>query len=303
MYQRILKDLPAQMVPFFSEGKVADYIPALSNVPKERFGIATAQVDQSCYSAGDSDESFSLQSITKVFALTLAVQSMGDRIWEKIGRRLSAKAFNSIMPIEEADGLPRNPFTNEGAIAMTDLLLTLDNRYLKKLVKFARQFSGNGTVDYDMNVAISEKQNGHRNAAIAYFLKSYQILQNPVEQVLENYFIQCSLAMSCVELSRSLAFLANHGKDPFQKIQVLTPSQTRRLNALLLMFGTYDAAGEFVFRIGLPGKTGVGGGIIAVVPGKMTIAVWSPGLDRYGTSVVGLHALERLTEKSDLSIL
>jgi len=303
MYQPILKSLPAKMIPFFSEGKVADYIPALNSVPKDKFGISATQVDRACCQAGDANEPFSVQSISKVFSLTLAIQILGDRIWEKVGKRLSARAFNSIMPIEEADGLPRNPFTNEGAIAITDLLITHDKHFLDRLINFARQASGNEIIEYDSTVATSERQSGHRNAAIAHFLKSYNILKNPVDQVLENYFVQCSLSMSCTDLSRSLVFLANQGRDPFQDKQILTPGQTRRLNALLLMFGTYDAAGEFVFRIGLPGKTGVGGGILAVVPKRMTIAVWSPALDRYGTSVAGLNALEILTENTDLGIL
>ena len=303
MYQTILKSLPEKIAPFLSQGDVADYIPALGSVPRNKFGIAATQTDQGCFKAGDANESFSLQSISKVFALTLAVQILGDKIWERVGKRLSARAFNSIMPIEEAGGLPRNPFTNEGAIAMTDLLITHDRKYLDNLITFVRKVTGNQAIDYDMTVAGSEKQNGHRNAAIAHFLKSYGILNSPVDQVLEHYFIQCSLAMSCTDLSRSLVFLANQGRDPFQDRQILTPNQTRRLNALLLMFGTYDAAGEFVFKIGLPGKSGVGGGILAVIPQKMTISVWSPALDHYGTSVAGLKALEMLTENTGLSIL
>jgi glutaminase len=302
MYQAIIKEIPEQVRPLFNQGKVADYIPALGQVSPMKFAMAAKAVSGETYYAGDVDEKFSLQSISKAFAMILAIRMLGDDLWQKVGRSLSARAFNSISQIEEYGGRPRNPFTNGGAIAIVDLLLTHDVHYLESLLILVRKLTGNREIDYDRSVAKSEKEFGHRNAAIAYFLKSYGILKNQVEDVLDAYFVQCSLAMSCNDLSRSLLFLANRGVDPKNETVVLTPQQNRHLNALLMMFGTYDGAGDFVFRIGLPGKSGVGGGIAVIVPGKMVIAVWSPALDEFGTSVAGLKALEIFIEKGDLGI-
>lgn len=301
--QSLFDSIPEKVKPYCSEGKTADYIPALGRISPEKFAIVATQIDDTTYQAGDFNEPFSLQSISKVFALTLAIQIFSDQIWEKVGRRLSARPFNSVIPIEEFGGLPRNPFTNEGAIAITDLLLTRDKEYTKSLLSLVHKVTGNPDISFDNSVALSEKESGHRNIGIAHFLKSYGIIKNPVEMVLETYFLQCSLAMSCKDLSQAFVYLANRGVDRVSNISVLSPKQTRHLNAFLLMFGTYDAAGDFVFKIGLPGKSGVGGGIVAIVPGRMSIAVWSPGLDEHGTSVAGMKALELLTEEKELNIL
>lgn len=303
MYQAIIDEIPEMVRPLSARGKVADYIPALGRVSPDRFAMAAATVDGGVFHTGDAGEPFSLQSISKVFTLAMILQRMGDDMWRHVGRRLSARAFNSLMPIEEAGGSPRNPFTNEGALAIADLLLTEDPLYTESLLGFVAELAGAGSVSYDSSVAASEKACGHRNAAIAHFLKSYGILKNPVDDILDAYFTQCSLAMSCSDLSRALLFMANRGRRPETGTVVLPPRQNSRLNALLMMFGTYDAAGDFVFRIGLPGKSGVGGGIAAVVPGKMTIVVWSPALDSFGTSVAGLEALEIFVEKAGLQIL
>lgn len=303
MNQKIYDQLPDRIKPFIGQGKVADYIPALAAIPADKFGIASTTVDGMEYHCGDASENFSVQSISKVFALIIALQILGDSIWDTIGRRLATKAFNAITPLEEASGTPRNPFTNGGAIALVDKLLYQRIDYTSELLKLVHHLSGNSNINFDHNVALSEKNTGHRNIAIAQILKSYGVLQNPVEEVLDAYYTQCSLAMSCADLSRSFLFLANSGHNPLDNRTYVTPVQSRRINALLLMFGTYDAAGDFVFRIGLPGKSGVGGGIVAVVPGSSTIAVWSPSLDDSGTSVVGLKALEFLTETLEISIL
>lgn len=303
MYKALLDTLPETMQPYTRQGKVATYIPALGLVPQEKFGIAVTEVNQYCCQAGDACEHFSLQSISKVYALTLALKLIGDDIWGCVQRRLTTKSFNAISPLEDSGGTPRNPFTNAGALAVVDLLLCLESDYIANLRDFARHLSGNQSVEYDLEVANSEKATGHRNAAIAHFLKSCGVIKSDVNDVLEAYFLQCSLSMSCRDLSRALLFLANRGYDPFTDTQILTPLQCRRMNALLLMFGTYNAAGDFVFRIGLPGKSGVGGGLSVIVPGRMSIAVWSPGLDEFGTSVAGLKALELLVESAGLTIL
>ena len=303
MYQTLINEIIGIIKPYFGNGTVANYIPALSEVSPIKFGISVESIDAITNFAGDADEPFSIQSISKVFSLTLAIQMLGDDMWRHVGRRLSSRAFNSIMSLEESNGQPRNPFTNAGAIAIVDLLLSHDRKYLDTLLEFVRNLAANNDIVYDMRVAMSEKKTGYRNAAIANFLKSYGVIKNSVNDVLDAYFVQCSLAMSCRDLSHSLLFLANSGEHPHDRSFVISPRQNSHLNALMMMFGTYDAAGDFAFRIGLPGKSGVGGGITVTVPNKMAIAVWSPELDEFGTSVVGLKALELFIEKADLCIL
>ncbi|MEH0021472.1 MAG: glutaminase [Desulfobacter sp.] len=303
MDQAFFDALPAKMKSYIHQGKVADYIPALGLVPPEKFGMAVSSVNGECHQAGDAAEAFSLQSISKIFAVVMAIRTLGDEFWSHIRLKLTSSAFNAISPIEASEGMPRNPFTNGGAIAITDLLLSSNERYLDDLRTLSRQVTGNPDIDFDPAVAASELKTAHRNTAIAEFLKSYGVIKNKVRDVLEAYCTQCSLAMSCLDLSRALLFLANNGTSPGGGTQLLTPLQCRRLNALMLMFGTYEAAGDFVFRVGLPGKSGVGGGISAIVPGELSIAVWSPALDDYGTSVAGLKALEMLVETMDISIL
>lgn len=303
MHQTLLDSLPETVQPFTMQGQVATYIPALGLVPREKFGISINSINKDSSYAGDACEHFSLQSISKIFALILAIKSIGDDIWDCVERRLTTKAFNAISPLEESGGTPRNPFTNAGALAVVDLLLSIDRQYITKLCRFVQQLSGNRTVEYNFEIANSEKETGHRNAAIAHFLKSCGVVKNEVKDILETYFIQCSLSMSCRDLSRSLVFLANRGRDPFTNAQILTARQCRHMNSLLLMFGTYNAAGDFVFRIGLPGKSSVSGGLAVIVPGKMSIAVWSPSLDEFGTSIAGLKALELLIDSADLTIM
>lgn len=302
MNQALFDSLPQQVYPYLSRGKVADYIPALRSVPREKFGIAATTLTRQTYQAGDAGEQFSLQSISKVLALVLALKVIGDDVWESVGRKLTTRSFNSISPLEEAGGTPRNPFTNAGALVIVDRLLSVDRNYPAKLLGFIRALAANDAIDFDRDVARSEEETGHRNIAIAQFLKSYGILHNDVDDVLAAYFLQCSLAMSCLDISRVFLFLVNKGGDPCTGAQVITALQCRRVNALMMMFGTYDGAGEFAFRIGLPGKSGVGGGLAVVVPGRMSLAAWSPSLDETGTSVAGLKALEILTDKGGLSI-
>lgn len=302
MNQDLFDTLPEQVQPYLNQGKVADYIPALRLVPAEKFGIAATTVSLETYQAGDAGEQFSLQSISKVLALLMALRTIGDDIWETVGRQLTTKSFNAITPLEEAGGTPRNPFTNAGALVMVDRLLSEYSDYPSELLGFVRRLTENNSIQFDVEVAASEKETGHRNIAIAYFLKSCGAILNNVEDILEAYFFQCSLAMSCIDLSRLFLFLANKGIDPISHSKIITPLQSRRINALMMMFGTYDAAGEFVFRIGLPAKSGVGGGLLTTVPGKMSLAVWSPSLDPSGTSVAGLKALEILTEEEGLGL-
>jgi glutaminase len=301
-YQDVLEEIVTDVRPLLALGRVADYIPRLAEVPKSRFGMALQTVEGDLFCAGDAIEAFSIQSISKVYTLTMALRSVGDSIWERIQREPSGDPFNSLVLLERECGVPRNPFINAGAIVMTDILLSCTPNPTEELIRFVQLRSGNTSIQSDVEVAASEKACGFRNAALANFLKSFGNLQNPVEKVLDFYYQQCSLAMNCVDLAKSFLFLANGGRCPWTGERILDPSPTKRVNALMLTCGTYDAVGDFVYRVGLPAKSGIGGGIAAVFPGRFAVAVWSPGLNPKGNSLAGTQALELFTTKTRMSI-
>ena len=285
-------------------GKVADYIPALAGVDPHHFGIAVATCDGRMAMAGDAAIPFSIQSISKVFTLTLALEALGADLWNRVGREPSGNHFNSIVQLEHEKGVPRNPLINAGALVVTDTLLAGGDpeAAIARITDFLRLLADDPAVAIDMDVAHSEAQTGFRNRSLANFLRAYDNLQNPVDDVLRVYFNQCALQMNCCQLARAGLFLANGGIDPVTHAKVTTPVRTRRINALMMTCGHYDASGEFAFRVGLPGKSGVGGGILAIVPRKAAIAVWSPGLNPAGTSLVGALALERLVSLTGWSV-
>lgn len=300
-YQLILDNIYDQILPFANEGKQADYIPALAKVNPDHFGICLNTVKGESYSIQDSGIRFSIQSISKVFALALALSIKGEDIWKQVGKEPSGTAFNSLFQLELEKGIPRNPFINSGAMVVTDILMNELKDPENDFIDFVRALCGNDTVDYNMEVALSERQNGYMNAAIANLLKYHGRLTNDIEEVLMFYFKMCSIEMSCEELAT--AFLAFTGYKPFNyKGFHLTSSQVKRLNAVMQTCGFYDEAGEFSYLVGLPGKSGVGGGIVAVHPLKYSVAVWSPRLNTKGNSIMGLKALELLTTYTAESI-
>jgi glutaminase len=300
-FDSILAAIALEIRPLFGQGKVADYIPALARVPSEQFGIAVRTADGREACAGDAHTPFSIQSISKVFTLTLAMQELGDGLWERIGREPSGDPFNSLIQLEHEQGVPRNPFINAGAIVMADRLVSR----LPDAKRAVRQFVSSlcdEPIAFDEEVARSEAESGFRNIALANFIKSFGKLDNPVDEVLDLYFHQCALSMTCVQLARACAYLCRDGASALRDHRVLNERQTRRINALMLTCGTYDAAGEFAFRIGLPSKSGVGGGIVAVLPDRLTVCVWSPELGPSGNSLAGMRALELFVEKTKLSV-
>lgn len=300
-YQLILDNIYDQILPFANEGKQADYIPALAKVNPDHFGMCLNTVNGESYSIQDSGIRFSIQSISKVFALALALSIKGEDIWKQVGKEPSGTAFNSLFQLELEKGIPRNPFINSGAMVVTDILMNELKDPENDFIDFVRALCGNDTVDYNMEVALSERQNGYMNAAIANLLKYHGRLTNDIEEVLMFYFKMCSIEMSCEELAT--AFLAFTGYKPFNyKGFHLTSSQVKRLNAVMQTCGFYDEAGEFSYLVGLPGKSGVGGGIVAVHPLKYSVAVWSPRLNTKGNSIMGLKALELLTTYTAESI-
>jgi glutaminase len=300
-FQAVLNDIAQEITPLLGAGgQVASYIPALARVSPMQFGMALRTCDGQEAAAGDSTQPFSIQSMSKVFSLTLAMRSLGDTLWERIGREPSGSPFNSLVQLETERGIPRNPFINAGAIAIADRLLTLGDAKSDMLALLS-SLCGE-PVAIDAEVAQSEAETGFRNAALANFMKGFGTLDNAVSTVLDVYFNQCAIRMSCVQLARAAGYLCRDGAHPYAGAQVISEAQVRRINALMLTCGTYDAAGEFAFRIGLPCKSGVGGGILAVVPDTLSLCVWSPALDKTGNSQLGRMALELFASKTSLSI-
>jgi glutaminase len=297
----LLQAIAAEVQPLLGQGEVASYIPALAGVPKRQFGIAVATVDGDCAGAGDCDTRFSIQSISKLFALALALQREGDALWRRVAREPSGTPFNSLVLLERERGIPRNPFVNAGALVVVDVLC---GRYLqpaRAVLEFVHRLLGETGVGVDADVAQSERAHSDRNAAIAHFMRSFGNLHGEVGAILDAYCAQCAIAMSCRELARAALFLAADGSQP-GRAAVLDALDARRINALMLTCGAYDAAGDFAFRIGLPTKTGVGGGVLAIVPGKLSACAWAPGLDANGNSIAAAAAVERFAATTGASI-
>jgi glutaminase len=301
-YQAILDEIRDEVRPLLTQGAVADYIPRLAEVPRDKFGMAVVTLDGRVFQTGDAQEAFSMQSISKVYTLTMALQSIGDRLWLRVGREPSGNAFNSLVQLELENGLPRNPFINAGALVVADVVLTAHADPRTQLLDAVRGCTGNPDLRDDPEVALSEKVNGFRNAALANFIRSFGNLEHAIDEVLDFYFYQCSLMLNCVDLARGFLFLANQGRCPWSGNALLSVDQARRINALMLTCGTYDAAGDFAYHVGIPCKSGVGGGIVGVIPNQLAVAVWSPALNAKGNSLAGSAALERFTSKTALSI-
>jgi glutaminase len=301
-YHRILKEIDAEVRPLFGMGTVADYIPALKRIDPLKFGMAIATPEGEVIAFGDASEKFSVQSISKVFTLSMAFATHGDVIWKRVGKEPSGNAFNSLVQLEYEKGIPRNPFINAGALVITDILVSDHLNPKQEILNFLRKISLNNSIDYDPEVVASEREHGYRNAALVNFLRSHHNINNPIEDVLDTYFHHCSAAMSCTDLAKAMLYFANHGVLPSSGERLLSASHAKRLSAVMMTCGFYDEAGEFAFRVGLPGKSGVGGGIVAVIPGKLSLAVWSPELNSKGNSVVGMKALELFTTKTGISV-
>ncbi|HRF41264.1 MAG TPA: glutaminase [Saprospiraceae bacterium] len=301
-HQHIIEGIYSDVQPFFGRGKVADYIPALARVRPDQLGIALQTLDGQTAVAGDSEIRFSIQSISKTFTLALAFALEGNDLWKRVGVEPSGNPFNSLVQLEFENGKPRNPFINAGALVVTDVLCRHYDDPKSVILNLIRSLAGSDDISFDEEVAASEKATGFRNQSLAWFLKSCGNLHSDVDTVLDVYFHQCSIAMNCRELSRAFLFLANHGVHPYTGEAMLTRSQAKRLNAILLTCGFYDQAGEFAFRVGMPGKSGVGGGVAAFIPGELAVAVWSPELNEHGNSVVGMQVLEWFTTRTGRSI-
>ncbi|MGU5632750.1 glutaminase B [Aeromonas caviae] len=299
----LLAGILEEVRPLLGQGKVADYIPALAQVPADRLGIAVCTVEGELFTAGDAFEPFSIQSISKALSLTLALTLyQEEEIWARVGKEPSGQPFNSLVQLEFEQGIPRNPFINAGALVVSDLLETRLTAPRQRTLELVRRLCGNPAIMADQVVARSEYQHSARNAAIAYLMKAYGNFENEVDKVLQSYFNACAIRMSCVDLARAFVYLANRGVPLGESTPLLPARTTKQVNALLATCGLYDEAGDFAYRVGMPGKSGVGGGIMALIPGELSICVWSPELNKAGNSLTGTAALELLAERLGRSI-
>lgn len=301
-YQEILNEIGRDFQRVDFPGRVASYIPELANVSADKFGMHICCLQGGDYSMGNAAELFSIQSISKVLSLTLALLLEGDEIWKRVDVEPSGDPFNSLVQLEFENGIPRNPLINAGALVICDILISHLKNPKQDYLNFVRKLANDSTVDFNLKVAASEKEWGFRNSALTNLMKSFGNIKNDVEEVLDFYFHKCAIEMSCATLARTFLVFANSGKLLHSGEAVITKSQAKRINAIMQTCGFYDEAGEFSFRVGLPGKSGVGGGIAAVHPGSYSVAVWSPKLNPKGNSSQGMAALEALTTKSGLSI-
>ena len=301
-YGKIFKDVYAALAQIEDQGEVADYIPELSLVDPDSFGVQLTTITGEKYAFGDADVRFSIQSIAKVFTYVLAYSRIKSELWHRVGVEPSGTAFNSLVQLENDLGIPRNPFINAGAIVICDILVSELHSPKEELLAFVRKIAGVETIHYNERVAESEKSIGFRNFALVNFMKSFGNIHNKIDDVMDLYFHICSIEMSCEELSKSFLFLANNGVVPYSNKRILSPSRTKRANALMQTCGFYDEAGQFTFKVGLPGKSGIGGGIVAVHPEKYCITVWSPRLNPKGNSYKGMLFLEEFTTQTKLSI-
>ena len=301
-YQQVIENIYQEILPYAKEGKQATYIPELAKVNPDQFGMCINTIYGESASIESADTRFSIQSISKVFALAMCLSIKGDELWKRVGKEPSGTKFNSLVQLELEQGIPRNPFLNSGAIVMADILLSNLANPEEDFLNFVRAVSGNNTIDYNREVAASERENGYLNAAIVNLLKYNKNIYNDIERVLHFYFLMCSVEMSCRELSLAFLAFANHRRKFDYAGITLTASQVKRMNAIMQTCGFYDEAGEFAYLVGLPGKSGVGGGIVAIYPLQYSVAVWSPRLNAKGNSVMGLKALELLTSETKESI-
>ncbi|MDR0334118.1 MAG: glutaminase [Dysgonamonadaceae bacterium] len=301
-YQKIFSNIYSNLKNESDTGQVADYIPELSYVNPNQFGVHLATIDKQGFAFGDAEKRFSIQSIGKVFSFVMAYARVKSDIWKRMDLEPAGTPFNSLVQLEYDQGIPRNPFINAGAIVVCDILISELQSPKEEILSFIHSLSENNDIQYNPQVANSEKQTGFRNYALVNLMKSFGNIKNDIESVMNLYFDICSIEMSCRELSETFLFLANHGVVPHSGERILSPSRTKRTNALMQTCGFYDEAGQFAYKVGLPGKSGVGGGIVAILPERYAIAVWSPRLNRKGNSHKGMLFLEEFTTQTKLSI-
>ncbi|NLZ95193.1 MAG: glutaminase [Bacteroidales bacterium] len=301
-YNKIFENIYIELSTVENQGSVAEYIPELSEIDPSKFGVQLTTVEGDSFAFGDSEVRFSIQSIAKVFTYVLAYSRVKSDLWDRVGVEPSGTAFNSLVQLENDKGIPRNPFINAGAIVVCDILVSELDSPKEDVLSFIRDLSGIDNINFNSSVAKSERSAGFINMALVNFMKSFGNIHNDIEEVMDLYFNICSIEMSCMELSKSFLLLANNGVVPYSAKRILSPSRTKRANALMQSCGFYDESGQFTFKVGLPGKSGIGGGIVAIHPQRYCITVWSPPLNPKGNSYKGMLFLEEFTTRTELSI-
>jgi glutaminase len=301
-YEKLISAISDELKILEDKGKVASYIPELNKIDPDKFGLHIATVGNKSYGLQDYNEKFSIQSISKVLALTLAVKIDDDKLWDRVDVEPSGTPFNSMIQLEYEKGIPRNPLINAGALVVCDILVGRLKNPRQEFMEFIRYISGDTDINSSQKIFESEKQTGFKNAALINLMKSFGNISNSIDTVLDFYYYLCSIEMPCKQLSQVFLYLAAKGVHPATNVEVISVSKSKRINAIMQLCGFYDEAGEFAFTVGLPGKSGVGGGIVAIHPGKFSIAVWSPRLNKKGNSYKGMKILEFLTSKTESSV-
>ena len=301
-YQKLIEEIHAEVEQMNLHGQVATYIPELAKMDLHKFGISLITTQGEEFKVGHTNDKFSIQSISKVFTLAMVFPKEKDNLWKRVGVEPSGNAFNSLAQLEYENGVPRNPLINAGALVVTDLLHSKEPDALGAILGFINRLAGTNQIIPNKDIAQSELNHSSRNKALAHFMKSFGNITSPVNELIETYCYQCAIEMTASELAQAFLLFANHGINSLTEQQLLTLSQTKRINAIMQTCGFYDEAGEFAFKVGLPGKSGVGGGIAAVLPNQFSVVVWSPGLNAKGNSLKGMKALELLTTKLGHSV-
>ena len=303
--KKLLESLVEKNKVYAKEGKLASYIPALMEADPEALGVCVVDLkDNYEFWAGDSDVKFTIQSISKVVSLIIALNDNGrTNVFSKVNVEPTGMGFNSIVNLEAMENRPYNPMINAGAIVTTSLIFgETQEKKLERILNFLRRATNNPNIGINEEIYLNEKATGDRNRALAYYMKSTGALEGDVEEVLDLYFKQCSIEATARDLARFGAVIANEGVTPWSNEVLMSRDICRIVKTIMVTCGMYDASGEFAIHVGVPAKSGVGGGVLATVPRRYGIGIYGPALDKKGNSVCGLHILKDLSEEFDLSI-
>ncbi|PAB59920.1 glutaminase A [Anaeromicrobium sediminis] len=287
------------------EGKVATYIPELANGNGSALGICVITKDKEIFQAGDFETKFTIQSISKIVSLMYAIKYTGiDTVFKKVSAEPTAYGFNSIVNLEVKNyNKPLNPMINAGAIAVASMLKgTTSNEKFENVLNFIRQICNNNEIQLNEKVYLSEKRTGHRNRSLAHFMRSTNVIEGDVEEILDVYFKLCSIEVTCKDIASIAAMLALDGVLWHNDERIIESHIAKMVKAIMMTCGMYDASGEYAVKVGIPSKSGVGGGILATVPNKMGIGVVGPALDEKGNSIAGIEVLDQLSKELNLSI-
>lgn len=300
--EAVLAEVAEQSRHLAEEGEVEDQPEELPSAEASRFGLALAELDGAEHVTGDADVGFAVQSVVKVFALTAALQLVGEDLFQRVGREPSGDPFNSLVQLEHEKGVPRNPFINAGALVVCDVLLDAADDPYGAVAGLLGDLVGEEATPHETALE-AERESSSLNRAIGHLMSSFGNVHHPVDDVVELYVRLCSITVTTRTLARAARFLANDGVDPRTGTAVLSEPLARRVNALMLTCGTYDAAGQFAYDLGFPCKSGVAGAVMGDVTGRFGVCAWSPPLDEKGNSRAGRAALHLLSERLDLSLL